>query len=333
MTSNTTSASDISVLKGKKMLQYPVGLGSSMKDSRGNDIQYTMIRIISDEKGSTLRNDRSTGTATEVRDISTGIGTVTLPTIVTTDASEDPDLVSLYGSSAGTTKMSPKKGKVKLDKVIILPMPNNYDVATSVQYNVVNPGWLTKAGDIANQFGNGIVGELATLAKNAGVSGIVNKIKAGGTDMNRLLAEEGLAMNPKKEVMFDSFGYRQFSFRYTFAPKNKEEAAVVNEIIETLRYYSLPEISSAKFFYILPAEFQIEFMIGAKINSNIPRIANSFLQSIVVNMSPGGVWASLPDGSPVAIEISMNFMENELIDRNRVYSTNSDGTLAISAGY
>lgn len=331
MASNTSSASDIAILKGKKMLQYPVGLGASMKDAHGNDIQYTMIRIISDEKGATLRNDKTTGSATEISDISYGVGTQTLG--ATTPASEDPDLVSLYGSSAGSTKMKPKKGKVKLDKVIILPMPNTYDVNTNVQYNVVDPTWLTKAADVLNQFGNGLGGELATLGKNAGISGIVNKIKAGGTDMNRLLQEEGLAMNPKKEVMFDSFGYRQFSFRFMFAPKNREEAAVVNEIVETFRFYALPEISSAKFFYILPAEFQIEFMLGAKINPNIPRIANSFLQNITVNMSPVGVWASLPDGSPVAMEVSLNFMENELIDRNRVYSTNTDGTPSMSSGY
>jgi hypothetical protein len=181
--------------------------------------------------------------------------------------------------------------------------------------------------------GQGVGGDLATLAKNKAISKIVNSFATQTTgkltDERALFAEEGLALNPKKEVMFDRFGFRSFNFRYSFAPKNQAESAMVNEIVETLRYYSLPEVNSTKMFFILPAEFQIEFMIGNKINPNIPRIANSFLSRISVNYAPGNVWASLPDGSPISLDISMEFQENELIDRSRVYDKNS----SITSGY
>lgn len=334
--SSTTAASDIAALKGKKILQYPVGLGSNVKDRYGNDAQFMMIRIISDEKGSTLRNDSKTGQATQAQVTAGGVGTVTQISSGegVTPASADQDLVNLYGSGADATPMVAKKGKVKLDKVIVLPMPNSYDVGTTIVYNNnYNSSMLTKAGDLWNSIGEGAGGELAKLAKNAIVSGLVNRIKSGATDIPALLAEEGLALNPKKEVMFDNFGFRSFSFRYTMAPKNAAEAKIVNEIIETLRFYALPEISKGKLFYILPAEFQIEFMLGAKINPSIPRVATSYLQGISVNYAPQNVWASLPDGSPVSLDISLNFLENELIDRNRVFATNSDGTQSITSGY
>lgn len=332
--SNATSTSEISVLKSKKILQFPSDLGSTMKDRYGNDVQYMMIRIISDEKGSTLRNDTSLGQAYEPTNTGSGIGIETTVTSPTTSAATDPDLVRLHGNSTTSTTMVAKKGKVKLDKVIVLPMPNSFDVPTSIAYTPnFDPGLLTKAADIWNDVGKGAAGELVTLAKNKGLSSVLNKLKSGATDTQRLLAEEGLALNPKNEVMFDNIPFRQFNFRYTLAPKNATEAAIVNEIIETLRYYALPEITPGKMFYILPAEFQIEFMIGSKINQHIPRIATSFLQSVAVNYSPANVWASLPNGSPVALDLSISLIENEIIDRNRIYSTNTDGTTKITSGY
>lgn len=325
------------------MLQFPSGLGSSVKDRYGNDVQYMMIRIISDEKGSTLRNDSSTGVATESTATATGIGTPTLGP--TTPADQDPDLVNLYGASASSTRMEAKKGKVKLDKVIILPMPNNYDVSSKINYGLQDTNLLTKLGDMVNTVGAAQVKELAKIAKNKVIARMVNKAQKSANNsfgvtspsdentLSQLLAEEGLAMNPKKEMMYSDFDFRNFSFRYTLAPKNSHESAIVNEIIETFRFYALPELSAGKLFYILPAEFQIEFMLGAKINPNIPRIATSFLTSITVNYSPNSVWASLPDGSALAVDISLNFIENELIDRKRIYSTNNDGTPSIVSGY
>lgn len=329
---NTTGNSEIHILRGKKILQFPTGLGQSLKDNHGNDVQYMMIRIVQDEKGGTLRNDATTGAAYEAAQTAQGIGIDTQPISTTPAHQVDPDFVTLNGND--TTPMIAKKGKVRLDKVIVLPMPNNYDVGTSVQYNNnFNPGLLTKLGDAVNSIGSGVTGELATILKNKAISGVLNKIKSGITNEQQLLAEEGVAINPKKEVMFENFGFRQFNFRYTLSPKNEAEAGIVHEIIETLRYYSLPEITPAKFLFILPAEFYIEFMIGNKINPNIPRIAASFLSRIQVNYAPGNVWASLPNGAPVAVDISMEFMENELIDRTRVYKATTSGVMLPTAGY
>jgi len=341
-------------LAGKKVLQYPMGLGSHPVDSHGYDSQYLMIKINSPDRASTLRDDKLTGPVV-VTNSRTGSGVAVqkisdktlngLAEVVsnlgydpkfitdqTTAKNADRDLVLKYDEKTVNSEVwRTQKGMSRLDKVIILPMPNEHTVGTSVQYNQnYDPMGITKAGDVVNQLGGNVMGELATLVAPTVISGILNTLKSGLADQRGLLAEQRLALNPKKEVMFDSFGYRQFSFRYSFAPKNEEESNMVSSIIETLRYYSLPEISTSKFFYILPAEFEISFMLGGKDNPHIPRITTSVLQRVGVNYSPNsGVWASLPNGAPLAIDLTLEFLELELVDRNRVWNKNSP----ITSGY
>ena len=330
------------LLKDKRVLQYPTGLGSNVKDRHGSDAQFMMFQVRIDEKATKLKDDTVIGNSV-VTNSRTGIGVQTkllndkkvsqLLNQQSLAKNADPSLRVLYGDEAvNAQNWRVQKGMTRLDKVVILPMPNEHSVGTSIRYNAnYDPGLLTKTGDVINQSGGDIAKELATYGKNAGISALVNKVSSKNlTNLDSLLAEDKLALNPKKEVMFDSFSFREFSFRYQFAPKSEAESNMVREIIETFRYYSLPEISPAKFFYLLPAEFDISFILGEKNNPNIPKIATSVLQRVSVNYSPNsGIWATLPNGSPVAIDMTLDFLELELIDRKRVYDKDSP----ITSGY
>lgn len=300
------------LLDDKIILQYPTGMHY--------DDEYVMFKINTDTGTKLLRNDKKfADTMVTTGRVGTGISSTSN---ITNPDNKDPDVTTRFGPKA-TKDMDwlRQKDMITLNKVIVLPMPNDHNVRTSVMYNDQHdPGMLTKLGDMATQNLGSLAGELAELGVTAGVSGIINKIKSGVTDTKQLLAQSRLAINPKKEVMFDSFGFRSFNMNYTFAPKSAQEAEMVRSIIETFRYYSLPEISKAKTFYIFPSEFEIMFLKGDKDNPMIPRVTTSVLKSINVNYTPQGVWSSLPDGSPVAIHISMEFLEMELVDRSRVWN-------------
>lgn len=327
-----------SLLDNKKVLQYPLGLGSSRTDEYNNDAQYMMFKINTKENSTNqyLRDDSGTGPVV-VTNGRTGIGVKTEIFTKNNFKDADPDLNKQYTDNAVENEnWRRQKNTVRLDKVIILPMPNMHTVGTTVQYTQnFEPNLLTKAGDMYNQVGSGLTSELMTYSKNVAGATVINKLAsllgAGNTtSANSLLAEERLAINPKKEVLFESFGYRQFSFQFNFAPKSLKESQMVNSIIETFRYYSLPEISPAKFFYLLPAEFEVGFMLGKLHNPNIPKITTSVLQRVSINYSPNhGVWASLPNGSPLAMDMTLDFLELELVDRNRVWQKDRP----ISSGY
>lgn len=337
------------LIGGNKVLSYPLGLGATNVDNHGNPAQFMMFNIIDTTEATQLRSDKKAGpslvtnsrvgvgvAATNLRereDDTKGIVDKVVDRYSWKDA--DPSLSVRYSPiDVNLEKWRLQKGMSRIDKTIILPMPNEHMVGTSVSYdsNYDTPG-LTKAGDIINQLGEeGFAGAAGTLIKNKAIGALMNKLKGVGLDTNfrSLMAEDRLAENPRKEVMFNGFTYRQFSFRYQFAPKNIKESNEVNKIIETFRYYALPELDKTKFFYMLPAEWDIAFILGTKDNPNIPKITRSVLQRVGVNYSPNsGVWATLPNGAPVAIDMTLEFLELELVDRNRVWNKNSQ----ITSGY
>lgn len=315
----------MTILKEKTILSYPIELGSKSKTLDGYEEQYIILSIMVDDKSSKLGKDKkySNVYTAERTSSTTGIGS--------TEKNTDPDIKELYGQEAvDKEKFVKKKNLVKLDKVIVLPMPNDHVVSGAVSYSEVDATLLSKGAEFFQTENKAATtSDLARLGKNVGISAILNTFKSGITNKDALLAEERIIFNPRKEVLFDGFGFRRFSFRYTFAPRNQNEANMVNDIIQTLRYYQLPELSAGKIFYLFPAEFEISFMNGSKLNDRIPKIAPCALERINVNYSPNGVWATLPDGSPVQTDITMEFIELELIDRNRVFSKDSP----ITSGY
>lgn len=386
MTLDYTNSSDINVLKQKKIIEYPIGISAKAVDEYGNPSQYMMIKINTDTRSSKLKNDKATGgVMTQSTRVGTGIRASSMNAVENaamglnnnfnsvTDKDMDPDII-LKNSAKDINAVTwqTQKGMTRLDRVVVLPMPDRHNVSTNIQYNLTDISFLTNVGDWINQVGNGAVGDLALLGKNAAISGIVNTAKNVGvgaanvgismankyvnnlltatfpgavgslpsniipqlkikdlTSLKAQLAEDRLAINPKKEIMFDSFGFRTFQFEYTFAPKDRYESESVNEIIQTLRYYALPEISGGKMFYIFPAEFEVFFMLGQTDNPNIPKMTTSVLESIIIQYSDGNVWSTLPNGSPVVIHMSLQFKELELVDRNRVYNTTS----SVNSGY
>lgn len=328
------------LLIDQKVLAYPLNLGADIVDDHGNPSQYMMFKIMDTERSTKLRDDTAKGPVYVTSNrggVGIGVGTMAkddvksfinqkLDTELSTiEKSIDPTYsVKFDSKSVKEETWALQKGMVRLDKVVILPMPNEHNLSTNINYDAnYRPTNLTKAGDIINSLGDGVASELWSMGKNAALATLANKLSGGllGTNKEALLAEERLAQNPRKEVMFQDINFRQFSFRYQFAPKNATESETVNQIIETFRYYASPEISPAKYFYMFPAEFEVSFILGKKDNPNIPRMATSVLQRVGVNYAPNsGGWATLPNGAPVAIDMTLEFLEVQLIDRSMIYN-------------
>lgn len=317
-------SSDVEILKGKRILQYPIGLGNTALDEYNKEQQYMMFKINTDEKTTSLREDVKLGDV--VIPINNRGGT-RISSTRSSPKEADPDLKIKFGEAA-LEKLTfvKQKGMVRLDKVIVLPMPNDHRVTTSLEYKDQEQSDLTKLGDIMNSNAGGIVSGLWTMGKNKLIAGLVNAARSNTTSAEALYAEEGLLLNPKMEVMYKGFSFRKFTFDYHFAPKSVAESELVRDIIETFRYYALPELVKGKFFYLFPAEFEISFMQGQRDNPNIPRITTSVLENITVNYSPNSVWSTLPNGANNSITMTLSFLEVELVDRTRVYNPESAAT-------
>ena len=146
-----------------------------------------------------------------------------------------------------------------------------------------------------------------------------------GSDSSLALLNRGLgrADNPFMEVLFTTMGVREFSYNFNFAPRNSDETAEIQQIIQLFRFHMAPEMQQANSRYLtLPSEFDIHYMFKGKDghgreNDYFNRITTCVLTSVDVNYTPNGV-RSFEDGSPTAITMSLSFRETEILTKEKI---------------
>lgn len=341
--------SDIQILQEKKVLSFPEYLGNTPTDEFGNDFAYMIFKINTATSGSKLKDDIATAPVVFVdgtQQSSTtgplaGLAAGDLTASIASDSNRqfvDRDVLALQtGGGYENEKWVKKPGMSRLDRVVVLPMPSDYRVGTTINYADSNQDMLGKIGDVGDSLMNNTAATASDLMK-LGISGLATKLINLGaaalgaddvTSNKTMLARGRAAINPKKETLFEDMSFRNFNFQYILAARSAHESKIVQEIIQTFRYYALPELSESKLFYSFPSEFEIMLMQGARENPSIPRIATCILKSVDVTYSPGGTWSNFRDGMAVQAHLSLEFQELELIDRNRVWSKTSK----ITSGY
>ena len=161
--------------------------------------------------------------------------------------------------------------------------------------------------------GSGAIAEVA--AKAAGATGAF-----GGNIEKALLFSAGVAKNPQVELLFENIANREFLFDFKFVPRNKQEAKDIIKIIQTFRFFAAPEIPTTGTgrYFIPPSEFDIEFMIGNKINPNLPLVSTCVLEGIDVNYGSAGQWTAFFDGMPVEISMQLRFKEVEILHKELI---------------
>lgn len=204
----------------------------------------------------------------------------------------------------------------------------NYDTP-SIGKNAVAAGISAGASIVdttkGQKYSNGQqVGQV--LGNN--LSPFLASLAANSTDIGKVLfaAGTGVVQNPMLEILYSSPAFREFRFDFMFYPRSERESLEVYNLIERLRFHQAPEVvpNSGGFFLVPPSEFDIKFMYNGKENPNIPRISTCVLQSIDVDYAPNGFSAyEVPGeapsagrtGMPVAIRLSLNFKETEILTK------------------
>ena len=163
----------------------------------------------------------------------------------------------------------------------------------------------------------------AEIAKRAGAALAEGFAGAEGAIplFNRIF---GRADNPFMEVLFNSMNVRTFQYNFNFAPRNEDETAEVQKIIQLFRYHMAPELQGANSRYLtLPSEFDIHYMYhGADgtsyENDYFNRIATCVLENVAVNYTPGDKVRTFQDGAPTQITMGLTFRETELLTKEKI---------------
>jgi hypothetical protein len=150
---------------------------------------------------------------------------------------------------------------------------------------------------------------------------------ATGTDEDTIrgLAAKafGTAENPFIEMLFKQMNLREFSYEFTFSPRNQREAEEVQAIIKLFRFHMAPELMGNNKRYLrLPSTFDIHYMYQHSLESGhennfYSKIATCVLSGVDVDYTPGGV-KSFQDGSPTQITMGLSFQETELLTKDMI---------------
>ena len=163
----------------------------------------------------------------------------------------------------------------------------------------------------------------------------------------------GIVMNPNTELLYDSPELREIGMSWKLIPKNLKEARVVKSIVNAFRDASLPSygdkdnpmpdwgrsegwggkglrngyndpdksdtyVLSGENFIHVPWLCKFTFMNGNETHYHVAQFKPCAISKVSVNYTPDGMYSTYTDGSPVATELSLNFIESKLIFKGEV---------------
>tara|TARA_B100001769_G_scaffold102893_1_gene79795 strand:+ start:9013 stop:10341 length:1329 start_codon:yes stop_codon:yes gene_type:complete len=174
----------------------------------------------------------------------------------------------------------------------------------------------------------------------------------GNLSMNDITGStQGIVLNPNAELLYDSPELREIGFTYKLVARNKDEADIIQRIIEEFRSHSLPswgdqnnpatftwdaneknkdgngkhekqvmdgEGQGGDTFIHVPNLCHFLFMKGDAINPKLIQFKPCALANVSVNYTADGTYATYLDGAPVAVELGLKFQETKVIFRSDV---------------
>ena len=136
-------------------------------------------------------------------------------------------------------------------------------------------------------------------------------------------------INPNLELLFSGPALRTFSFQFKL---NAREAAESREIVKILRFFkqgSAAQKSKSHLFLKSPHTFQIQYLHRGPEGDENPfmnKIKECALQSVAVNYTPEGNYATFDDGAMTSYELTLQFSELEPVFNND-YDQDNDATI------
>lgn len=192
-------------------------------------------------------------------------------------------------------------------KYILLPLPRDIRDSLSVNYSSANIGSLMAGIQLGNDAQQSIAGQgsIADAGKNLG-----NYIVRAAIDLlpNARAASAaltGTVLNPYTQTVFENVELRSFNFEFVFQPKNKEESDNIREIINLIRFYSLPDTIGA----VLEVPWYWELAFYGDNAEYLHAFSRCVLSRIDTNYSQDGFPVFTTANAPKTIVLTLEFKE------------------------
>ena len=222
----------------------------------------------------------------------------------------------------------------RLDTAISMYMPTDIKVNYGANYTDTEIGVATEAAMSIIQTGGGAedlknainkeAGDLGEAGVRLGLKGIGELPGFGGALEAKEMAE-GVIFADRMELAFKGIGKRKFTYEFKMMPRSQAEADQIKQIIYAFKFNMLPsfEGDTKGRKMTVPNTFDIQYMYQNAENSYLNKVSTCYLESMDVTYG-GGRYKTFDASStdagapPVETSMSLNFIEIELITRERV---------------
>ena len=229
--------------------------------------------------------------------------------------------------SGGNSIQLSNKATTKIATQIALYMPASVTVSYNSKYGDQNIGSLAAAGKTAldafagkngTNFDTALkqgLGEFKMGAETA-VMAILDTAAPGATAL--LALEKGAVRTPKMELMFEGIGRREFSYEFTFIPKDFKEAKIIEDIVYQFKFHMASNYTDGTFREMeIPSFFNIVYKYKNADNDYLNKISTCALEAMDVSYG-GDRFVSYEGGVPQTTKISLKFKELEIITKNAI---------------
>jgi hypothetical protein len=208
-------------------------------------------------------------------------------------------------------------------------MPPSVNVSYEMDYEAGPIGEMTEAvaGVVQDVISGASMGQIAGRAAG-GAASAVKKSAIGLADkvegVKDLVAiERGVIITPRTELMFRGIGRREFSFTFTFIPKDMQESITVKRIVQKFKEGMTPRFAQKGTTreLTIPDVFQIDYMYINRQNSYLNKLGKCYLEKMDVTYG-GDKFVTYDHGGanppPQKTVIALSFKELEIMDRTKV---------------
>ena len=221
---------------------------------------------------------------------------------------------------------------------VILPIPGGISDANSVDWgggDTMNPMDAALSGaamNIINRGGDGVSD--ATAGAKAALEGSSGELKravssafagaAAGVEGQVLSRTTGEVLNTNMELLFKGPSLRPFTFAFKLAPRSSKEAETVIAILRFFKQGMAPIKSSSNLFLKSPNTFKLCYYHRGQPHRFLNKFKECALQSVALEYTPDGNYATYEDGVMTAYNMTLTFNELEPIFSNDYNDTYQD---------
>ena len=189
------------------------------------------------------------------------------------------------------------------------------------------PEILAAGQQMGNQMGGMLLGALPYIGAST-VSSVMNKLPGfgGGVTANDILSTtRGQILNPNTEVLYQGPELRTFTLTFKMFARSQGESENIRKICHIFKKAMLPSGAGdmEKNLINVPKIVKATFMHEEKESEWVSQFKTAGIGSVDINYTPDGSWSTFRTGSPIAVQLTLQFQELKLIYEDDIKDTGS----------